>query len=150
MWKGSGKRYEMLSLLKCRNPLYLCIYLLYMCWQTLPAEHYTKIEFEDLTTGSNIPKQFIPSIEKGFRAACDKGYLTGHKVSGIKFIIEDGIYITLSTLDSICCWIQWASHVGIQLEITLAVFMKIFLEHRTHFDENISYIPIEPYTKMFR
>jgi hypothetical protein len=32
--------------------------------QPLPAEEYTKIEFDDATIGMNIPKNFIPSIEK--------------------------------------------------------------------------------------
>jgi hypothetical protein len=32
--------------------------------QPLPEEEYTKIEFDDATIGMNIPKNFIPSIEK--------------------------------------------------------------------------------------
>ena len=40
------------------------IILLNISSQPLPAEEYTKLEFEDQTTGTNIPKQFIPGIEK--------------------------------------------------------------------------------------
>lgn len=36
-------------------------------------EEQTALEFDDATVGMNIPKQFIPSIEKGFRDVCDKG-----------------------------------------------------------------------------
>ena len=36
-------------------------------------EDPTALEFEDATVGMNIPKQFIPSIEKGFREICDRG-----------------------------------------------------------------------------
>ncbi|XP_042151780.1 elongation factor G-like isoform X2 [Oncorhynchus tshawytscha] len=64
---------------------------------------YTKVEFEDQTVGTNIPKQFVPAVEKvcmpgcslnhigpsGFREACEKGPLTGHKISGVKFLLED-------------------------------------------------------------
>jgi len=52
----------------------------------------TKIEFVDGTIGMNIPKNFIPSIEKGFYEACDRGMLTGHKMCGFKFILEDGAH----------------------------------------------------------
>ncbi|XP_050417815.1 elongation factor G, mitochondrial [Patella vulgata] len=59
--------------------------------EPLPAEDNTKLSFEDQTTGTNIPKQFISSIEKGFRKACEKGGLSGQKVAGLKFIIQDGV-----------------------------------------------------------
>ncbi|XP_063772211.1 elongation factor G, mitochondrial isoform X2 [Pseudophryne corroboree] len=58
--------------------------------EPLDAEDYTKVEFEDRTVGTNVPKQYIPAVEKGFRDACEKGILTGHKVSGIRFVLEDG------------------------------------------------------------
>ena len=32
--------------------------------EPLPPEDYSKLEFSDETTGTNIPKQFIPAIEK--------------------------------------------------------------------------------------
>jgi len=58
--------------------------------EPLPREDYTKIEFEDATVGMNIPKVFIPAIEKGFKEGCDRGFLTGHKICGIRFVLEDG------------------------------------------------------------
>ncbi|KAI0237439.1 Elongation factor G, mitochondrial [Lamellibrachia satsuma] len=60
--------------------------------EPLPPEDYTKLEFEDRTTGTNIPKPYIPAIEKGFRIAAEKGTLTGHKVSGVKFVLLDGAH----------------------------------------------------------
>ncbi|KAM3930785.1 elongation factor G, mitochondrial isoform 1-T1 [Leptodactylus fuscus] len=60
--------------------------------EPLEAEDYTKVEFEDRTVGTNVPKQFIPAVEKGFRDACEKGPLTGHKISGIRFVLEDGAH----------------------------------------------------------
>lgn len=72
-------------------------------------DELTKLEFEDRTVGMNIPKQFIPAIEKGFLEACEKGnylynlcysdqpciyiigFLTGHKVVGVRMILEDGV-----------------------------------------------------------
>ncbi|KAG8581071.1 hypothetical protein GDO81_007543 [Engystomops pustulosus] len=60
--------------------------------EPLEAENYTKVEFEDRTVGTNVPKQFIPAVERGFREACEKGPLTGHKISGIRFVVEDGAH----------------------------------------------------------
>ncbi|KAK9520927.1 hypothetical protein VZT92_020783 [Zoarces viviparus] len=58
--------------------------------EPLEPEHHTKLEFEDHTVGTNIPKQFVPAVEKGFREACEKGPLSGHKISGVRFLLEDG------------------------------------------------------------
>ncbi|KAJ8368805.1 hypothetical protein SKAU_G00088330 [Synaphobranchus kaupii] len=60
--------------------------------EPLDPESNTKVEFVDQTIGTNIPKQFIPAIEKGFREACEKGPLTGHKISGVRFVVEDGAH----------------------------------------------------------
>ncbi|KAG7480407.1 elongation factor G, mitochondrial [Solea senegalensis] len=58
--------------------------------EPLEPEDSTKLEFEDQTVGTNVPKQFVPAIEKGFREACEKGPLSGHKISGVRFVLEDG------------------------------------------------------------
>jgi elongation factor G len=56
----------------------------------LTEGHLTDVVFEDSTIGMNIPKQFIPAIEKGFMEACDKGFLAGRKVVGIHMKLLDG------------------------------------------------------------
>ncbi|XP_059187555.1 elongation factor G, mitochondrial [Centropristis striata] len=58
--------------------------------EPLELELSTKVEFEDQTVGTNVPKQFVPAVEKGFRDACEKGPLSGHKISGVRFVLEDG------------------------------------------------------------
>ncbi|CAH2247401.1 elongation factor G, mitochondrial [Pelobates cultripes] len=60
--------------------------------EPLEPEEYTKLEFEDRTVGTNVPKQFVPAVEKGFRDACERGPLTGHKISGLRFVLEDGAH----------------------------------------------------------
>ncbi|XP_065603932.1 elongation factor G, mitochondrial isoform X1 [Cyrtonyx montezumae] len=60
--------------------------------EPLDPEDYTKIEFEDRTIGTNIPKQFVPAVEKGFRDACEKGPVSGHRISGVRFVLEDGAH----------------------------------------------------------
>ncbi|KAG7201571.1 hypothetical protein KM043_004317 [Ampulex compressa] len=60
--------------------------------EPLPSHKNTVIEFVDKTTGTNIPKQYVPGVEKGFREMCEKGLLSGHKVAGVKFILKDGMH----------------------------------------------------------
>uniref|UniRef100_A0A665UEQ7 Elongation factor G, mitochondrial n=1 Tax=Echeneis naucrates TaxID=173247 RepID=A0A665UEQ7_ECHNA len=60
--------------------------------EPLEPEHYTKLDFDDQTVGTNVPKQFVPAVEKGFRDACEKGPLSGHKISGVRFVLEDGAH----------------------------------------------------------
>uniref|UniRef100_A0A8B9BEK1 Elongation factor G, mitochondrial n=1 Tax=Anser brachyrhynchus TaxID=132585 RepID=A0A8B9BEK1_9AVES len=60
--------------------------------EPLDPEDYTKLEFEDRTIGTNVPKQFVPAVEKGFRDACEKGLTSGHKISGVRFVLEDGAH----------------------------------------------------------
>ncbi|KAK1208483.1 EFGM factor, partial [Pygoscelis papua] len=60
--------------------------------EPLDPEDYTKLEFEDRTVGTNIPKQFVPAIEKGFREACEKGPVSGHRISGVRFVLDDGAH----------------------------------------------------------
>ncbi|XP_077053457.1 elongation factor G, mitochondrial [Siphateles boraxobius] len=60
--------------------------------EPLEPENYTKLEFSDQTVGTNIPKQFVPAVEKGFREASEKGPLTGHRISGVRFVLDDGAH----------------------------------------------------------
>lgn len=60
--------------------------------QPLSPEKNTLVEFSDETVGTNVPKQYIPGVEKGFKAMCEKGMLSGHKLAGVKFRILDGMH----------------------------------------------------------
>ena len=46
--------------------------------------------FESSVIGGNIPAAYIPAVMKGFNDALERGILTGHPISGCKFILEDG------------------------------------------------------------
>ena len=41
--------------------------------QPLTGEKLMSCEFSDETVGMNIPKNFIPGVEKGFREVCEAG-----------------------------------------------------------------------------
>ena len=47
-------------------------------------------EFVDKIVGGIIPKEFIPSVEKGFRASLVRGEYIGFPVQGIKITLNDG------------------------------------------------------------
>jgi len=55
-------------------------------------EGKTGLQFIDLVKGGNIPKEFIPSIQKGFIAAMQNGALAGFKVDSLKVELIDGSY----------------------------------------------------------
>jgi elongation factor G len=48
--------------------------------------------FENLIKGGNVPKEFIPSIEKGFKDAMKNGVLAGFPVDSMKVSLHDGSY----------------------------------------------------------
>ncbi|KAJ9594843.1 hypothetical protein L9F63_013880, partial [Diploptera punctata] len=60
--------------------------------EPLPPDQNTILEFVDETVGTNVPKQFVPGVERGFRIMSEKGLLSGHKLSGIKFRLQDGAH----------------------------------------------------------
>ncbi|XP_032530118.2 elongation factor G, mitochondrial [Danaus plexippus] len=60
--------------------------------EPLPPHQNTLLEFVDETIGTNVPKQFVPGVERGFIDTCQKGYLSGHKISGVKFRLQDGAH----------------------------------------------------------
>lgn len=49
-------------------------------------------EFVDEVTGGRIPKEYIPSINHGFRQSLQKGPLCECEVVGVRAIVEDGSY----------------------------------------------------------
>ncbi|EIJ39828.1 elongation factor G [Galbibacter orientalis] len=50
------------------------------------------LEFESVIKGGNVPKEFVPSIEKGFREAMKNGPLAGYEVDAMKVTLTDGSY----------------------------------------------------------
>ncbi|SFN98707.1 translation elongation factor 2 (EF-2/EF-G) [Bizionia echini] len=58
-----------------------------------PAEEgKVGLEFISEIKGGNVPKEFIPSIEKGFKMAMVNGPLAGYEVDAMKVTLTDGSY----------------------------------------------------------
>jgi elongation factor G len=64
-----------------------------------PAARGTGIEFVDDIFGGSIPKNWIPSVEKGIRASAERGYLAGFPVVDFKAILYDGKYHDVDSSD---------------------------------------------------
>ncbi|HET9571468.1 MAG TPA: elongation factor G [Bacteroidales bacterium] len=50
------------------------------------------LQFIDEVKGGNIPKEYIPSIEKGFKNAMKNGVLAGYPLDGLKVTVVDGSF----------------------------------------------------------
>lgn len=50
------------------------------------------LEFKDLIKGGSVPREFIPSVEKGFKEAMKTGVLAGFPMTSVKVSLVDGSY----------------------------------------------------------
>ncbi len=57
-------------------------------------------EFVDEVKGGRIPREFIPSCDKGFKAVVKKGELIGFPVTGVRIVLNDGQYHDVDSSDN--------------------------------------------------
>ena len=50
------------------------------------------LQFVNEIRGGNIPKEYIPSVEKGFREAMSNGPVAGFPLDSLKVVLKDGSY----------------------------------------------------------
>lgn len=50
------------------------------------------LQFVNEITGGNIPREFIPAVEKGFKNSLANGVLAGYPLVGLKVVLKDGSY----------------------------------------------------------
>ncbi len=56
------------------------------------AENADGLEFVDEIKGGRIPKEFIPSVEKGFKESMKNGVLAGYPMDSLKVTLMDGSF----------------------------------------------------------
>jgi elongation factor G len=70
------------------------------CWIRLePLSRGAGFEFKDEIFGGSIPKNFIPSVEKGIQEARSHGFLAGFPVVDFRVVLYDGSYHTVDSSD---------------------------------------------------
>ena len=65
----------------------------------MPEESEENFEFENKVVGGRIPREYIPSVEKGFRMSMEKGPIAGFPIVGVKATLADGSYHDVDSSD---------------------------------------------------
>lgn len=60
--------------------------------QVVPGERGSGFQFFDEIKGGNIPREYIPSVEKGFRETGESGHLIGFPIIDFEVHLVDGAY----------------------------------------------------------
>ncbi len=70
------------------------------CWiEVSPLPRGNGLEFVDKIFGGAIPRNFIPSVEKGVRQAAHEGAVAGYPIEDIKVTLVDGSYHEVDSSD---------------------------------------------------
>ncbi|MBX3413570.1 MAG: elongation factor G [Pirellulales bacterium] len=67
--------------------------------EPLPEDSEEVFLFEETVVGGRVPREYIPSVEKGFRDSIKKGPVAGFQIVGVKCILEDGSYHEVDSSD---------------------------------------------------
>jgi elongation factor G len=63
------------------------------CWIRLfPLEPGTGYQFENMTVGGSIPREFIKPIDQGIQEALTRGVLAGYPIDDVRIEVFDGSY----------------------------------------------------------
>ncbi|MBR3872194.1 MAG: elongation factor G [Paludibacteraceae bacterium] len=87
-----------------------------------------ELQFIDEVKGGNIPKEFIPSIQKGFLAAMRNGVLAGYPVNRLKVVVVDGSYHPVDSDQlsyEICAQIAFKNACAKAKPVLLEPIMKV-------------------------
>lgn len=68
-------------------------------FEPLPEGTPEPFVFEEEVIGGRVPKQYIPSVEKGFRDCLPKGPVAGYPVISLKTVLSDGSYHEVDSSD---------------------------------------------------
>jgi elongation factor G len=88
------------------------------CWLKIePLARGKGFEFVDQIVGGAIPRQFIPSVEKGIRNTLPDGFLAGYPMVDVKVTVYDGSYHDVDSSDMA---FQIAASMGFKIALEKA------------------------------
>ncbi|MBK8014022.1 MAG: elongation factor G [Deltaproteobacteria bacterium] len=64
-----------------------------------PAERGTGFQFDDEIVGGAIPRQFIPSVQKGMERSLARGFIAGYPLTDLRVRLFDGKYHPVDSKD---------------------------------------------------
>lgn len=87
-------------------------------FEVMPIEEgKSGLEFVNEIVGGSIPREFIPSVEKGFREALNNGVLAGYPMVGMKVRLFDGSF---HPVDSDSFSFEMAARIGYKESVAKA------------------------------
>jgi elongation factor G len=88
------------------------------CWLRIePMPRGGGFEFVDAVVGGSVPRQFIPSVEKGVRNTLPEGFLAGYPLVDLKVTLYDG---SSHAVDSSDMSFQIAASMGLKAALEKA------------------------------
>ncbi len=57
-----------------------------------PGEPGSGFQFESIVTGGNVPREYWPAVEQGFKSSMEEGVLAGYPTVDVKVTLVDGAY----------------------------------------------------------
>ncbi len=107
-----------------------------------PAEEgFVGLQFKDEIKGGNIPREFIPAIQKGFKNSLLNGPLAGFPMESVKIRLIDGSYHNVDS-DSlsfeICASIAFKQACKKLTKVLLEPIMKLEVNTPTDYVGNIT------------
>jgi elongation factor G len=88
----------------------------------------TGLQFIDQVKGGNVPKEFIPAVEKGSKTAIQNGVLAGYPLDSLKVTLLDGSYHNVdsdSLAFELCAKIAFKSAAKKARSVLLEPIMKL-------------------------
>ena len=108
--------------------------------EPLPEDVPEPFVFEDDVVGGRVPREYIPSVEKGFRAVIAKGPVAGYPVVGLKATLEDGSYHDVDSSDmafQICAQTAMRETFPKTRPVLLEPVMKVEIECPSQFQGSV-------------